>query len=195
MSFDWLKSFSAKIGVEGRNTVIVAGLVFCGFGLWLFLSGYKDHPLLSWVFASAFFLLGASIALIGLLVKPQPSEIAQKFLLQQVGQQVFYAGGLQSPTDLLELLRALQNIRPLPPPAAVVEGSASNESEYKPLSPDEAAALALKDREGMERMIRLQAERIQSGLGVQQATGEVPKQINAPKEAPSDAADAKKKNT
>ncbi|HMD98331.1 MAG TPA: hypothetical protein VKM93_13500 [Terriglobia bacterium] len=192
MSLDWFKSVSAQIGVEGRNIVIVAGLVFCAFGLWLFLSGYKDHPLLSWVFVSAFFLLGASIALIGLLVKPQPSEIAQKFLLQQVGQQFFYAGGLQSPSDVLEVLRTLQNIRPLPPPSAVVEGSASNEGEYKPLSPEEAAALAAKDREGIERMIRLQAERIQTGLGVQQAAAEAPKQITASNQAASQSDKGKK---
>lgn len=163
MNPEWLKSISAR--VEGRNVIIVAALVFAGFGLWLFRD-YDHHPWVSLGFLSAFFLLGAGAILIGLLKQPQPSEVAQKFLLQQIGQQVFYAGGLQSGTELIELLRAAHNVQPLPPPSALVVGSASNETGYKDVPESEAKELVRKDNEGVRLNLEKEAQRIKSMLGV-----------------------------
>ncbi len=183
MNLDWLKSLSARIGIEGRNTIIVSSLAFCGFGTWLFLREYNSHPVLSSVFLVALFLLGCGTVLIGLLVKPQPSEVAEKFLLQQIGQQVFYAGGLQSPSDLVELLRAAHNVRDLPPPSGIVEGSAANEANHRELPSQQAEEIARQDREGVRRMIEREAEKIVTSLGAAQLTVETPKRIEASREA------------
>ncbi len=165
MTPEWWKSISARIGVEGRNTIIVAGLIFSGFGLWIFLRDYDHHPWVSVVFLAASFLLGASAILIGLLRQPQPSEVAQKYLLQQVGQQVFYAGGLQSSAELVELLRAAHNIQPLPPPSAIVVGKATRETDYQQIQQSEADELVRKDREGVRRNLEQEAEQIKAVLG------------------------------
>src|ERR1700686_5727421 len=105
MNLGWLRSISASIGIEGRNIVIVAVLMFCGVSTWEFLRSYKDHPLLSSIFLSAIFLLALTIALLGLLAKPQPSEVTPKYVLQQVGSQIFYTGGIQSSEELTEVLK------------------------------------------------------------------------------------------
>lgn len=173
MSLDWLKSISARIGVEGRNTIIVSGLAFCGFGLWVFLRDYDHHLWVSLTFLAAFFLLGASAILIGLLRQPQPSEVAQKFLLQQIGQQIFYAGGLQSSAELVELLRTAHNIHPLPPPSAIVLGSATRESDYKEIQQSEADDLVRKDRDGVRHNLEQEAEQIKSVLGVKSLLSEI----------------------
>jgi len=178
MNFDWLKSISARVGVEGRNTVIVSGLGFCGFGIWLFVREFERHPLLSWVFLSAFFALGGAIALVGLLAKPQPSEVAQSYFVQQnVDKQFLYAGGFQSQSDMVEFLRAAHEIEYLPRPSGIVAGSAADESTYKDISAEEADELARKDREGVQRLLWLEADKIQSSLGLPRAAGGVPKQI------------------
>lgn len=187
MNLDWLRAVSAKIGIEGRNIIIVSGLVFCGFGLYLFTSGYSSHPLLSWVFSFALFFLGSAIVLIGLLAKPQPSEIAQKFLLQQIGQQIFYAGGFQSPSALADLLREAHNIKDLPPPCAVVRGSASNEADHREISAGEAEKLVRKDRENIREMFRLEAEKIISSLGVRQVASGQQRRIGASSQPNSDS--------
>jgi uncharacterized SAM-binding protein YcdF (DUF218 family) len=184
MSLDWLKSISARVGIEGRNVVIVAGLLFCGFCFWLLDGRYQIHPLLSWIFLGCMVLLACAIILIGLLVRPQPSEIAEKFLLQQIGQQIFLAGGFQSPADLIDLLREAHNIQNLPPPSAIVKGSAANEADYVGVSAQEAEQLALKDRDGVQRNIRREADRLLSSLGVQQIAGGTPKQPTPSSEQP-----------
>ena len=180
MSLEWLKSISARIGIEGRNTVIVAGLAFCGFGLWLFLRTYDDHPILSFAFLAAFFLLGAAAILIGLLRKPQPSEVSDKFLYQQIGRQVIYAGGLQSLPELVELLRTAHNVQPLPPPSAIVTGAAADEASYRLISEPEAQELALKDREGVQQNLLREVERIQSLLNISTVAGGALRHVSGP---------------
>lgn len=165
MTPEWLKSISAHIGVEGRNTIIVTALLFCAFGLWLFLRVYDSHPYIFLAFLIVFFLLAVSVILLGLLHKPQPSEVTQKFLLQQIGQQILYAGGLQSGAELIEVLRAAHNVQPLPPPSGIVIGRAANESDYKEISAAEAARLASADEAGVRRNLEEEVAQIRSALG------------------------------
>jgi len=201
ISPEWLRSISARIGVEGRNTIIVSGLVFSGFGLWLFVREYDHHPWMALGFLTAFFLLGTSTILIGLLRPPQPSEAAQKFLLQQVGQRFFLAGGFHSNADLVELLRVAHNVQDLPPPSAIVVGTATKEADYKEITPSEGDQLARSDRESVQRNLEREAGRIKSALGIPQIAGEpmkgpptTEKQLNSAPES-GQIADSSSKST
>jgi hypothetical protein len=160
MKLTWLRSISASIGIEGRNTVIVGALMFCGLGIWEFLREYKDHALLSSIFLTAFFIFALAIAFVGLLAKPRPSEVTPKYVLQQIGSQTFYTGGIQSSEELTEVLKAAHNIRQLPLPVAMVKGKATDESQYKELSVAEAQTISKKINEGVEGLLRNEVQRI-----------------------------------
>lgn len=160
MNLDFLKSITAK--VEGRTVVVVAGLVFCGFCIWIF--AHLPVTIVSTLFLAAAFALGCAIVLIPLLGKPQPSEPPPKFLIQQVGSQTFYTGGHHSTDELINLLREARNIQPLPPPSALVMGSPKDSAQYKPLSPAEAEELQRQDEIGVEKMLRAEVEKIGGAL-------------------------------
>jgi len=169
MNLDFLKGIKAK--VEGRTAIIVAGLVFCGFCLWLFM----PHPGAigggSVGFQVGAFLLACAIVLIPLLGKPQPSEPEQPYLLQQVGNQWFFTGGHHSTDELIRLLREANNVQPLPLASATVIGSPKDSGQYKPLSDTEAKELQRQDETGVERMLREQADRIRDAIQSAQLSG------------------------
>jgi|SRR5208337_1004747 len=167
MNLDFLKTVTAK--VEGRTAVVIAGLAFCGFCIWIFAT----HPLgiVSTVFLAAAFALACVIVLIPLLGKPQPSEPTPKFLIQQVGNQTFYTGGHHSTDELINLLREARSIQPLPPPSALVFGSPKDSSQYKSLSPAEAEELQQKDEMGVRELLRSEIERMRATICSAQLSG------------------------
>ncbi len=168
MSLDWLKSISAKVGIEGRNVTIVAALVFCGFGLWIFNQSYASHWQLSIAFLCAFFALAATVVLVGLLAKPQPSEVTQRYFVRQIGNQQFiFVSGMQSQEELAALLRAAHNVQELPPPTGLVKGSAADENNYQDLSPMEAAGIATGDNEEVQKKLIAEASRLLSSFAPQ----------------------------
>jgi hypothetical protein len=169
MSLEWLKSVSARI--EGRTAIMCGGLGFCGFALWLFVA----HPLpILWISNGLILIvvvLASVIVLHTLFTKPQPSEPASQFLLQQIGNQLVYTGGFHSPEDLIRILREAHNIHPLPSPSAVVMGAPIDDKQYKPLSASEAEELQRLDAAGIEKMLRSEAGSILSTLQSAQLTG------------------------
>jgi hypothetical protein len=191
VNLDWLKSISARVGVEGRNMIIVAGLGFCAFALWLFLKEIDRHPWIALGFLTASFVLAATVILVGLLKPPLPSEVAEKFLLQQIGHQTIYAGGLQSGSELAQLLRVFHNVRELPAPAAIVAGDAGNAENYQDLQPVEANELLDKDRDGVTKNLEEEAQRIKSALGTKR-TGKLPKSVQLARGAEEPKAGAAK---
>jgi hypothetical protein len=86
MTLDWAKSIQARM--EGRTAIICVGLGFCGFCLWLFVT----HPLANFFISTVLIFLTLALAsgilLRTILSKPQPSEPAAQFLLQQIGNRV-----------------------------------------------------------------------------------------------------------
>lgn len=167
MNLDFLKTVTAK--VEGRTAVVIAGLAFCGFCIWIF----STHPLnvVSSVLLVVVFGLACAIVLIPLLGKPQPSEPTPKFLIQQVGSQTFYTGGHHSTDELINLLRETRNIQPLPPPSALVLGSPEDSTRYKPLSPAEAEELQRSDEMGVRQLLQSEVERMRATLRSAQLSG------------------------
>lgn len=162
MTLDWLKSFQAKVGVEGRNVIVVAGLFFLAFAFWLVLRTYVEHPVVSIVLGSVLLAFGMATISIGLLAKPQPSDVTSRYLFQQVGKQLIYAGGMQSKEEVVSLLREAHNIKELPAPAALIRGAAADPTSYESLSPQDAASIIQRDREGVARMLDVEALRILS---------------------------------
>jgi len=168
MNLDFLKAVNAK--VEGRSVVVIAGLAFCGFCLWIFAT-HLPITTVSVVFLVGAFALACAIVLIPLLGKPQPSEPAPKFLIQQVGNQTFYSGGHHSTDEMINLLRAARNIQPLPPASALILGSPKDSAQYKALSPAEAEELQRKDEMGVEELLRSEVERMRAALLSAQLSG------------------------
>lgn len=133
--------------------------------LWLFLPAYEVHPsmiLLGFLIAS--FLLAVCIVLLGLLKRPQPSEVANRVLLRQIGDRFFFASGLQSSEEMINLLSSSHNIRELPPPSAIIEGDAGVEDNYREIGEAEAKSLVREDNAGVRRNLEREALRITSAL-------------------------------
>lgn len=164
MSWEWLASLSRSRSlsarIEGRNVAIVVILGFCTFGLWLFVSSYEKHPWLSSIFCGLFVVIAILVVIASLMIKPHPSEVSEKWILETAGQKLFSAGGFQSSDELRELLRHAHNIHDLPPPVALVKGSASNPSDYRDLSAADSAKLAQQDREGVTHQLEGEAVNI-----------------------------------
>ncbi len=177
MNFDWLKAISARIGIEGRNTIIFLSVAFCGFGVWLFERSFGDHPILSSIFLASFLILAVATILIGLLAQAKPSEVAEKYLLQQVDKQILFAGGFQSPSEIVDFLRAAHNVHDLPPPFGLVKGSARNEAEHQTISSADAECIARDDKAGVDRMLLSEAQRILARVQIRQVVGSATKQI------------------
>ena len=159
MNLDFLKAVNAKI--EGRTVVVVSGLVFCCFGMWI--AAHLAPSTFSTVLLSLFAVLGCGTVMIPLLGKPQPSEPTPKFVVQQVGNQTFYTGGHHSTDEMISLLREARNIQPLPAPAALVIGSPKDQ-QYKPLSISEAEELQRKDEMQINELLRSEIETMQARL-------------------------------
>lgn len=174
MSASWLKSIQARLTakIEGRNVIIVCGVVFCGFGLWLVNRSYGQHATLSIVFMSLFALLGGVTIFVGLLAQPR-ADISNKYFLKQVGDQFLLAGGFQAPSEIIEFLRAAHEIRDLPPPAGIVKGSASNEADHRQIDQLEAARIALEDKLGVDEMLGREAQQIITGIKIKQRLSEL----------------------
>ncbi|HEY3972241.1 MAG TPA: hypothetical protein VGM18_04505 [Candidatus Sulfotelmatobacter sp.] len=186
MNLDWTKAIAARL--EGRTAVICASLVFCGFCLWLFVTHPLAAPWISTCLILLVLALAAGIALHTLLAKPKPSEPAAQFLLQQIGNQLVYMGGFHSPGDLVQILREAHNIQPLPPPSAVVLGSLTDTTQYKPLSPSEAMELQRQDEAEVQRLLISEADKIRESLQSAQLAGgqaEDPKNLAEKTESPT----------
>lgn len=180
MKIDWLalsKSLSARI--EGRNTSITVLLAFCSLALWQILATYKEHPLLSWIFGGIIICFAGFIGIAALVLKPQPSEVTTRWLVQQVGQQIISAGGLQSFEELRVLLRHAHNIHDLPAPAGIVKGSAANPADYRDLSSEEAEAMAHNDHVQVENLLRAEAVRIAASVAGRQVSTSLPPDLKA----------------
>jgi hypothetical protein len=132
--------------------------------LWLFVT----HPLLNpWIgFGLVLIVLGlaAAIVLHTLLARPRPSEPTAQFVLQQIGNQLVMTGGFHSSDDLIKTLREAHNINPLPPPAAIVLGKATDDKQYRPLSQPEAEELQRQDEIGVKRMLLSEVESLKTAL-------------------------------
>lgn len=182
MNLDFLKAVSAK--VEGRTAVVIGGLAFCCFGIWIVarLPPSAFSTILLFLFA----ILGSAVVLIPLLGKPQPSEPTPKFVIQQVGSQTIYTGGHHSTDEMINLLREVRNIQPLPPPSAVVIGSPQSH-QYRQLSPIEAEELQRKDEMGVEGLLRSEIETMRARIrSAQLAGGRVQDTKSLPSQKPDE---------
>jgi hypothetical protein len=155
---NWLASLSKSITarIEGRNSLVGLILAFSAFIIYIFVSSYDHHPGLS-VLAMVVGVIG-----IALLRTPQPSEVSQKSIL--IKRDFFWAGGLQSREEVISVLKEAHHVRELPPPYAVVHGSATNPNDYRVLDPAEAAMLAQQDHEGVEKMLLDEAARLSTSM-------------------------------
>lgn len=61
-------------------------------------------------------------------------------------------------------MKEAHHVRELPPPYAVVHGSATNPNDYRVLDPAEAAMLAQQDHEGVEKMLLDEAARLSTSM-------------------------------
>lgn len=186
----WFKSVSARI--EGRNVTIGLGLLFCGALVWQLDRTYRDHSTFSGVLISLLLALAAGVILVGLLVKPRPTDVTPRTLIRQFGpQQMIFVAGMQSHEELVALLRAAHNIEDLPPPAALIEGTASNQADYRDLSPERAAEIAEGDRDQVTKKLRDEAARIIAALIPEnmptQRIGEIKRALESLREPPSDS--------
>ena len=152
----WLKSISAHL--EGRPAIIVAGLIFCGFVVHLGVGELDKHVYVSVSLLGTALVLAIALLFIALFVKPTPADVAEKIL--QIGPQLFFATGIQSHTEMVELIRESYNIRNLPPPFGIVRGPVSDEKQYQELTPTERDEIARQDREGVATMLSREADRL-----------------------------------
>lgn len=172
MKLDWLKNVRTKIGIEGRNIIVVGSIVFSLVGFIACIRRLDAAPIFYGCFATGFFVVGATALFIGLLAKPQPSEVSPKFVHQQIGpQQFILAGGLQSIEELKEFLRHAHHLQYLPPPAGLVQGTATSESDYRMLTPADAAEIAKQDEEGIDSLLEREA------IGLVEAFEAAPQQL------------------
>ena len=92
-------------------------------------------------------------------------------MLQQIGQQGFYAGGLQSGVGR-DSAGGSQHSALTSAPGIIV-GSATKEADYKETQQSEAEELVRKDGEGVQRNLEQEAEQIKSALGVKPLSREI----------------------
>lgn len=157
MSLDFLKAVTAK--VEGRTAVVIGGLAFCCFNMWI--ATRLTSPIVSAALIAFAAALGCAVVLIPLTGKPQPSEPSPKFII--VGNQTIYTGGHHSTDEMINLLREARNIRPLPAPSALVIGSPQDQ-QYQALSASEAEQLQRTDELGVDELLRSEVETIRSRI-------------------------------
>lgn len=185
MKINWLEPLSRSLSarIEGRNTAIAALVIFGGFVFWVLVSSYEKHPLLSWIFCGLIFALIVLVAIASLLMKPQPSEVSEKWLVQMAGHQLFSAGGIQSFDELRELLRHAHNVHELPPPSGIVKGSALNASDYQDISAAEAGKITERDRAGVTGQLAEEAVNIAKSLLSGKITSSISGAIDAARQA------------
>jgi len=166
----WFKSIQARLSakIEGRNVIIAIAIVFCGFGLWIFIESYNQHPAFSIVFCSILMLLSGSTIFVGLLAQPRASDITNKYFMHLFENDLLLGGGFQAPSEIIDFLKAAHEIRELPPPSGIVKGSASNEADHQRIDKLEAARMALEDKLGVEEMLGRETQQILTGIKIKQ---------------------------
>ncbi|MBZ5505766.1 MAG: hypothetical protein LAO78_09780 [Acidobacteriia bacterium] len=150
------KSVSAKI--EGKNVAVAILVGFSAFAVWIGLGSYAGHPILSTVLTVTGLAIVVVVTVALLLIKPQPSEISEKALV--IKRDLFWAEGMQTSQEIVEILREAHNIRDLPEPVAIVKGSATNPADYHPISSADAAQLVRTDHDQINQMLSQEGARI-----------------------------------
>ena len=160
MSFDWLASLSRSISarIEGRNASATIVLAFLAFMAWMLLAKYDTHPALTAVFIACIFIMLSLIITALFFRAPQPSEVSERSILLR--RNTFIAQGMQSQEEIVAVLKEVHNVRDLPPPSALVKGSATNPHDYHPLSDAEATAIAKADHQKVSALLNQEANHL-----------------------------------
>ncbi len=159
MSLDFSKLLqNLEVRLRGRNALLFCVITALTVMFWLALRDYTSHPILSTGLAVGIPIVLIVILMLAFLSKPRPEEVPPRSLIQ-LGR-FYFASGMTSQQDMMELVRNLSGISPLPPPNAKVDGSAANEKDYVPLSPAESDAFV----SGVQRQIQEELARFTQAI-------------------------------
>ncbi len=175
---------NVEIKVRGRTALLVFGMGFLTLLFWLAMRDYAGHPTFSVVIASVVVAVVFCLLLLGVLGKPRPEEMPAKSAVQVGPFGFFFARGISSQEDLMQVIRQWNAIQKLPPPSALVKGSAARQEDYCELSPVEADKFVEEVEKGVEATLQREAHRLAKELGEKLLSEATKPQIEGKAEAP-----------
>ena len=131
---------------------------------WLVIRDYAQHPILSQIFCYAILAFIFLIAIMTQFGKARPEEVPQKTVVQVGRVGMFFAKGLSSQEEMMELVRQWNGIEKLPLPNSRIRGSATQEKNYEELSLPEAENFSAEVEKSVKAMIAREAQRISAHL-------------------------------
>jgi len=161
MSFDFGKALqNLEIKFRGRAALMASILAVLAVMFWLVVRDYAAHPIFSQVISYVILGLIFLILIMAEFGKPRPEEVPEKSVLQVGRIGLFFAKGLSSHQELIQLVRQWSGIEKLPPPSSKVQGSATQEDNYQDMSAAEAEKFILDVEKGVEQAVAREAQRL-----------------------------------
>ena len=137
--FSWLRVWF-KGTFRSAHSLLIAALVVCLGFFWL---ARQSYPIVAY---GAFFLFAACMAVIFILYFKRGPEAEHGLPTYTWTPSRVEVVNVVDPKLIEPLARLAAEFRqPLPLPAGIIEGSATNPRDIKPLSPDDAKEIAIQD--------------------------------------------------
>jgi hypothetical protein len=159
------QSVSAKIEakLQGRATLLIVVLIVLAFLFYIAMRDYPRHPVLSAGLSIGLLAVFVLFVLFVFFARPRSAEENPISLyVDRLG--VVFASGVPSQTDLAGLIRTISNIEPLPPPSGLINGKASADPQYSPLTNEQAQAILTRDEEEIRALLDREAKQLDLDL-------------------------------
>jgi hypothetical protein len=125
-----------------------------------------------------------AVVVLAFFSKARPEEIPPRSLVQF--GRFYFASGMTSHQDMMDLIRKVSGVETIPPPAARVAGSAGNEKDHIPMSPSEASQFVADVEKGVQEQVAQLAKNLISQSGEKEpSTAEGGPILEAKKNLPS----------
>ncbi len=155
---------NVELKLRGRTALLVSALAVLAVLFWLVLRDYAIHPLLSQVVCYA--ILGSVflVIIVAQFGKARPEEVPEKSILQLGPIGLFFARGLSSQREMMQLIRECSGIEKLPPPSSRVQGSPTDEKNYQDLPLTEANNFVAEVERSVQNLFAVEAQKLLAQL-------------------------------